>query len=265
MKRRDFFEKTGIGTAGILASQLGFISCTNKLSEQIVLPNKPVDFESIRNDFPALKKFGAYLDTAFVGLIPTQVKIAHEKFLNDRLHFGPFPEHNSILGIWMGKLEEVREKTAVFLGAKSKEIAFNLCTGCGSNTAINGIKWKKGDNAVIDDLEYPTDFHILNALKKKGVEVSIARNENGFVSPEKFETLTDKRTRAYVVSHVSYLNGFRHDLKKLAQIIHSYNGYLIVDAAQSIGGIKVDVKSEDVDFMSGIPYKWLNGPNGVGF
>jgi len=45
----------------------------------------------------------------------------------------------------------------------------------------------------------------------------------------------------------------------------AYNGYLIVDAAQSIGGIKVDVKYENLDFMSGIPYKWLNGPNGVGF
>ncbi|MCP4709083.1 MAG: aminotransferase class V-fold PLP-dependent enzyme, partial [Planctomycetes bacterium] len=50
-----------------------------------------------------------------------------------------------------------------------------------------------------------------------------------------------------------------------AGIIHNYNGYLVVDSAQSIGGIKVDVKAEDVDFMSGIPYKWLNGPNGVGF
>ncbi len=53
--------------------------------------------------------------------------------------------------------------------------------------------------------------------------------------------------------------------KKLADIVHTYGGYLFVDAAQSIGGIKVNVKDEDVDFMSGIPYKWLLGPNGLGF
>lgn len=67
------------------------------------------------------------------------------------------------------------------------------------------------------------------------------------------------------MSHVSYLNGFRHDLKKLADIVHTYGGYLIVDSAQSIGGIKVDVKDENVDFMSGIPYKWMISSNGLGF
>jgi len=265
MKRREFFEKTGIGTAGILASGVGLISCKDNVSDEIKLPDQPIDFESIRRDFPALNKFNAYLDTAFVGLVPKQVNLAHHRFLNDRLNWGPFPEHNSILGIWMNKSEEVRVKTARFLGANINEIAFTLCTGCGSNIAINGIKWKKGDNVVIDDLEYPTDFHILNALKKKGVDVRIVRNKNGFISPDNFEEKTDKRTRAYVVSHVSYLNGFRHNLKKLAEIIHSFNGYLIVDGAQSIGGLDINVKYEDVDFMSGIPYKWLNGPNGVGF
>jgi selenocysteine lyase/cysteine desulfurase len=159
----------------------------------------------------------------------------------------------------------VRKKLASFLGAKESEIAFTYCTGCGSNIALNGIDWQKGDNAVIDDLEYPTDFHILNVLRKKGVEIRIARQENGAVSPDKFAALADKKTRAFVVSHISYLNGFRHDLKKLADIVHTYGGYLIVDSAQSIGGIKVDVKDENVDFMSGIPYKWLIGPNGLGF
>ncbi|MFH1942307.1 MAG: aminotransferase class V-fold PLP-dependent enzyme, partial [bacterium] len=128
----------------------------------------------------------------------------------------------------MSKMEEVRKKLAFFLGANPDEVAFTLCTGCGSNIALNGIDWQRGDNTVIDDLEYPTDFHILNTLKKRGVEIRIARNTNGSVSPDAFEALTDKRTRAFVVSHVSYLNGFRHDLKKLAEIIHTYGGYLIV-------------------------------------
>ncbi|MFA9454833.1 MAG: aminotransferase class V-fold PLP-dependent enzyme, partial [Candidatus Aminicenantaceae bacterium] len=105
----------------------------------------------------------------------------------------------------------------------------------------------------------------LNDLRKRGIEIRIARQQNGAVPPSAFAALADKRTRAFVVSHVSYLNGFRHDLKKLADIVHSFGGYLIVDSAQAIGGIKVDVRAEDVDFMSGIPYKWLNGPNGLGF
>ena len=257
MKRREFFKKTGAGITCALTSQL--VYSASRRNEKF--PN----FETIRSDFPPLEKFRAYLDTAFVGLMPKQVKAAHEDFLEERLQHGPFPPEKTILGVWLDKTEVVRKKLASFLGAKESEIAFTYCTGCGSNIALNGIDWQRGDNAVIDDLEYPTDFHILNVLRKKGVEIRIARQENGAVTPDKFEALADKKTRAFVVSHVSYLNGFRHDLKKLADIVHSYGGYLIVDSAQSIGGIKVNVKEEDVDFMSGIPYKWLIGSNGLGF
>lgn len=271
MHRREFLKKSGAGITGVITSQLGFstnktIRETDKLKTLKVYNSREhTNFEDIRSDFPPLKKFRAYMDTAFVGLMPKQVKAAHEAFLEERFQFGPFPAEKTILGIWLDKTEEVRKKLALFLGAKESEIAFTYCTGCGSNIALNGIDWQKGDNAVIDDLEYPTDFHILNVLRKKGVEIRIARQKNGAVSPDKFEALADKRTRAFVVSHISYLNGFRHDLKKLADIVHTYGGYLVVDSAQSIGGIKVNVKDENVDFMSGIPYKWLNGPNGLGF
>jgi selenocysteine lyase/cysteine desulfurase len=61
------------------------------------------------------------------------------------------------------------------------------------------------------------------------------------------------------------LNGFRHDLKALAEIVHSRGGYLVVDSAQAVGGINIDVKAEGIDLMSSIPYKWLTGPPGVGF
>ncbi len=267
MNRRELFRKTAGGITGVVASHLALSSCTNEKPEkEVETPmGSATDFETLRRDFPPLMKYNAYLDTAFVGLISKQIKAAHEAFLDERLQFGPIPPDKSILGVWMDKTEMVRTKLASFLGAKDKEVAFTYCTGCGSNIALNGIDWREGDNAVIDDLEYSTDFHILNSLRKQGVEMRIARSEKGAVPPEKFEALVDERTRALCVTHVSHLNGFRHDLPKLAEIIHAYGGYLIVDSAQAVGGVKVDVKKEGVDFLSGIPYKWLNGPNGVGF
>ena len=267
MNRRELFKKTAGGITGAVASHLALSSCTNEKPEkEVETPmGSATDFETLRRDFPPLMKYKAYLDTAFVGLMSKQIKTAHEDFLEERLQFGPIPPDKSILGVWMDKTEMVRAKLASFLGAKDKEVAFTYCTGCGSNIALNGIDWREGDNAVIDDLEYSTDFHILNSLRTQGVEMRIARSENGTVPPEKFEALVDERTRALCVTHVSHLNGFRHDLPKLAEIIHAHGGYLIVDSAQAVGGVKVDVKKEGVDFLSGIPYKWLNGPNGVGF
>ena len=184
MDRRDFIEKTGYGIAGAFASYSGLIDhetstvqINSNNMNQKNHTNVEINFETIRNDFPALKKYKAYLDTAFIGLMPNQVKEAHELFLAERLEHGPFPADQSILGFWMDKMEKVREKLAVFLGADRDEIAFTYCTGCGSNIAINGIDWHNGDNVIIDDLKYPTDFHILNQLKKKGVEVRIAKPE----------------------------------------------------------------------------------------
>jgi len=226
---------------------------------------KVPDFVAIRQDFPAIKNLSAYLDTAYVGLMPRSVLAAHEAFLQERIQFGPFATDSTILRTWLQKLEKVRGKLACFLGAQEKEIAFAYCTACGANIALNGIDWHAGDNAVVDDLEYPTDVHILNALKKRGVDVRIAKSENGAVSTDVIEELVDTRTRALVVSHISYLNGFRHDLSKLASIIHHYGGYLVVDGTQSIGTIPIDVTKEKVDFFTGAPYKWLLGPPGVGF
>jgi len=268
MERRDFFSKTGYGVAGVLAAKLG--SPESATRPEANEPNHRVlgrerSFAALREDFPALERMGAYLDTAFVGLMPAQVKAAHDAFLEERFQWGSSPREESILGVWMNRSERVRAKLAAFLGAAENEIAFTYCTGCGSNIAINGIDWRQGDNAVIDDIEYPTDFHVLNALKHKGVEIRIARSKNGAVAPDAIDALVDGRTRAVVVTHVSYLNGFRHDLQALSEIIHARGGYLIVDSAQAVGGISVNVRDDNVDFLSGIPYKWLGGPNGVGF
>ncbi len=268
MHRRSFFKRTGTGLAATLVSR-PLLPSPDGEAQTIpppsgVKPGQPVDFAALRNDFPPLKTW-TYLDTAFIGLLSRQVKAAHERHLNERFRFDSVPNNSSILGVWMKRAERIRQKVATFIGASSDEVAFTLSTGCGSNIALNGIDWRPGDNAVVDDLEYETDMHILNALRRKGVEIRIVRNRDGVETPEQFAALADKRTRAFVVCHVSHANGLRHDLKTLADIIHGANGYLVVDAAQSVGGIKVDVAAENVDFMSGIPYKWLNGPNGVGF
>ncbi len=182
MHRRNFLEKTGAGLAATFVSPPLLSSADGEVQAipppSGVKPGQPVDFAALRNDFPALKTW-TYLDTAFIGLLSRQVKAAHERHLDERFRFDSVPNDSSILGVWMNRAERVRQKVATFIGASPDEIAFTLCTGCGSNIALNGIDWRPGDNAVVDDLEYPTDLHILNALRKKGVELRIVRNRDG--------------------------------------------------------------------------------------
>ncbi len=167
MKRRELLTKTGYGLTGMVASRLGLASSKNgsmegnRLEGSEKTPSGAApDFETLRRDYPPIEQNRVYLDTAFVGLMSRQVKAAHEAYLEERFQFGPLAPDKTILGVWMGKTDQVRAKAASLLGAKEKEIAFTYCTGCGSNIALNGIDWRRGDNAVIDDLEFDRLSHL---------------------------------------------------------------------------------------------------------
>ena len=82
---------------------------------------------------------------------------------------------------------------------------------------------------------------------------------DGKVLLEDFEKAADDKTVAVVVSHVEYANGFRNDLKALGEIAHQHGAVLIVDVTQSAGVIPIDVKRDNVDFLTTACYKWLLG------
>jgi selenocysteine lyase/cysteine desulfurase len=95
--------------------------------------------------------------------------------------------------------------------------------------------------------------------------VRYVENENGIVPVEAIKSAVDDKTVALAISHVVYVNGFRHDLKALAKIAHEHGAYLVVDAIQSLGAVPVDVQSDEVDFLTASCYKWLLGPAGAGY
>jgi selenocysteine lyase/cysteine desulfurase len=105
----------------------------------------------------------------------------------------------------------------------------------------------------------------LRSQLKSRVQVRYVGNLNGALWLEDFEKMVDDRTVAVAVSHVEYGNGFRNDLKAIAEVAHRHGAHLIVDACQSAGALGIDVKREGVDFLATSYYKWLLGPAGAGF
>jgi len=244
MKRREFFRKTGHGIAGILATLFGLASFKAKKSSKMNPLKKPFDFQTIRKDFPPLRKW-TYLDTAFVGLMSRQVKAAHEAFLQERLQFGPFPSDKTILGIWMDKAEDVRNKLASFLSAEKHEIAFTLCTGCGSNIAINGIDWHRGDNVVIDYINEigmeAIERHNLTlvrllreGLRQRGVKFFTPENKKSpiltfFLENEKAFGKKMKEKKVYITArrwgkgHVRISPHFYNNEEDIETFIHAFD------------------------------------------
>ena len=161
--------------------------------------------------------------------------------------------------------EEAKGLFAKLINAKRKEeVAFIPNTSTGLNIVANMLKYNENSNIVTTDLEFPSVVYPW--LKRKlNVKVRYVKNSSGKILPEAVEATVDENTVAIVVSHVEYANGFRNDLKALAEIAHKNGAYLVVDAIQSAGALTIDVVKDDVDFLCTACYKWMLGPSGIGF
>jgi selenocysteine lyase/cysteine desulfurase len=89
--------------------------------------------------------------------------------------------------------------------------------------------------------------------------------EKGRVELADLEKAVDDRTKIVQVSQVSYVNGFRFDLKDVSDIAHDHGAKVLVDSTQALGALATDVKEEKVDYVSAAPYKYMMGPAGLAF
>jgi len=159
---------------------------------------------------------------------------------------------------------EPKKSFAKLVGAAKDEIAFVPNTSTGLNITAHMLEYPSGSNIVTTDLEYPSVVYPWLG-RRLGAKVRYVKNVNGKILLDDVEKAVDDNTVALAISHVEYTNGFRHDLRSLAEIAHKHGAYFIVDAIQSAGVIPIDVKRDDVDFLTAGCYKWLLGPAGAGF
>ena len=212
---------------------------------------------SVRSDFPAVAEY-AFLNTAYIGLIARPVVEAGRAWLDARAH-RPFE-----VGDMLNKTDEARRRFGGLINASADEIGLLFSTTEGENVVVDALEFKAGDNVVIDDLVYPSTPVIHRRLQEtKGVELRIVRHRDGAVDVRDFERLVDRRTRLISVAWVSNLNGFRHDMRPLADLAHAHGAYLYADAIQLVGTGPVDVRDAGVDFLCCGCYKWLMAGFGI--
>lgn len=210
--------------------------------------------EKIREQFPVTKN-KVFLNHAGQSPLSKPVADAVHKYVDDFSNFGT----TSIEWNDGGK-----PLFAKLVGAKPEEIALVENTSVGLNIAANVLHYPQGSKVVTTDLEYPSVPYIW-LRKKLGVKVRYVKNVNGKILLSDVEKAVDDETVAVAVSHVEYFNGFRNDLRALSEIAHEHGACLIVDAIQSAGAVQIDVKRDDVDFLTAACYKWLLGPPGAGY
>jgi selenocysteine lyase/cysteine desulfurase len=210
--------------------------------------------------FPALATNDcAYLNTGSSGPPPNYVLEAMREA--DDLCSGPAYLEGFGLFVHQAKMNSrAREATAHLVG--SDDVALTQNTTHGMNLGVGSIDWREGDEVVSVTTEHPGCLVPLHNLKSRfGVEVNLVSPP---VTPEKIEASLTPRTRLVALSHVDWTNGEVLPLEEICAVAREREVLTLVDGAQSVGNIPVDVPATGADMYAFTGHKWVLGPEGIG-
>lgn len=224
-------------------------------------------------DFPILKQKVnghplVYLDSAATSQKPFQVIEAVEKYYreyNSNVHRGVHTLGTRATDAYEGAREKVRR----FIGARSeKEIIFTRGTTSSLNLVAHSYARARlgpGDEIVLTPAEHHSNLiPWQQAAKATGAALKYLPLEpDGTLDLNKVQEMISDRTKLLAIAQVSNVLGTIHPIRELAEMIHRHGGVIVVDGAQSVPHMKVDVQELDVDFLAFSGHKMM-GPTGIG-
>lgn len=233
---------------------------------------KPFSVREIREQFPALRQqvYGKnliYFDNGATSQKPQVVLDAINKYYskdNANIHRGVhFMSQRAST-----EFEEARSIIQKYLNArKSEEIIFTKGTTDGINLVAFsfGELLKEGDEIIITAMEHHSNivpWQMLCERKKLILRVAPI-NKKGELIIEEFDKLLSEKTKLVSVTHISNTLGTINPVKELAQKAHAVGAKILVDGAQSIQHMSIDVRDLDCDFFVFSSHK-VFGPTGIG-
>jgi L-cysteine/cystine lyase len=222
----------------------------------------------LRGELPALGSC-SYLNTGTCGPMPLVEATAMQGAARTEVYEGRIgPTGFAEL---FSNVEQLRALGAQVLGAHSEEIAITHSTTEGMNMVLWGLAWQPGDLVATTSLEHSGAFVPLYQIARRlGLELRTLAVGNG--EPERVleavSGLLESRTRLprlLVISHVAWTSGAALPIAEVAKMCHEAGVEVLVDGAQSVGFLPVDVKALGADYYSVPGQKWLCGPEGTGF
>lgn len=212
----------------------------------------------LRQEFP-IKANQIFFDHAKVSPLPRRVRDAVNAFTEDASEYG-----TKNYKAWMMEVDRVRGQFARLINGDVDEVAFVKNTSEGISIVANGIDWKAGDNVVIPGIEFPANVYPWWNLKRFGVETRMVKAKDGRILFDDLVEQTDERTRVISVSSVECNSGFRNDLNRIGEFCKEKNILFCVDAIQSLGILRIDVKRDNIDFLAADGHKWMLSVEGLG-
>ncbi len=166
---------------------------------------------------------------------------------------------------WLDRVETIRERFAGFIGASPTEVAFMKNTSDGLNTLAHGLDLRAGDNVIVcPEIEHANNVYLWLHLQAQGIEVRLVPPDGGTLSVDRVAASVDDRTRIVSLSSVSFVTGARADLASLAGFCRPRNIFLLVDAVQGLGIVRMNVRELGIDGLAAATQKGLLGMYGQG-
>ncbi len=220
----------------------------------------------MKQDFPILKNGLVYLDNSSTTQKPKQVIQAIVDFYekgNANVHRGIYAlsQHAT------EKYEEAHQIVGNFIGASAKEIIFTS----GTTQSVNMVAYsfgrnlQAGDEIVVTEMEHHSNLVPWQQLaKEKGAVLKfIPVTLDYHLDMEVAKQLITEKTKIVVVTHMSNSLGTINPVKELGQLAHQVGAVIVVDGAQSVPHVDIDVKELGCDFLVFSGHK-MCGPTGIG-
>lgn len=166
---------------------------------------------------------------------------------------------------WFADARALRALFASLIRAPADCVALVPSVSYGIAVAARNLPVASGDNIVVIDQEYPSNFYSWRRLaRKRGAEIRTAVARGGSVTDAVVSSI-DRRTAVVAVANCHWTNGALVDLVRVASAARRHDAALVVDASQSLGAYPFDVAEIRPDFLVTVGYKWLLGPYGLGY
>ncbi|MBI3164566.1 MAG: cysteine desulfurase [Anaerolineales bacterium] len=233
-----------------------------------------LNIEKIRNDFPILERETAngrrviYLDSTATSQKPVQVIEAMNDYYrrsNANIHRGVHTLAEEATSLYEG----ARERIAKFINASSsREIIYTRNTTESIN--LVAYSWaranlKAGDLVILTEMEHHSNlvpWHMLQA--ERGIELEfIPVTEDGLLDLEAFKALLNRTPKLVSFTHMSNVLGTINPAGEIIKLAHAAGALTLVDGAQSVPHLTVDVQALDADFYAFSAHK-MCGPTGIG-
>jgi len=166
---------------------------------------------------------------------------------------------------WFADARALRALFASLIGAPADCVALVPSVSYGIAVAARNVPVAAGDNIVVIDQEYPSNYYSWQRLaRERGAEIRSAAARGGTLTDAIVASI-DRRTAVVAVANCHWTNGAMVDLVRVGAAARRHDAALVVDASQSLGVYPLDLAEVRPDFLVTVGYKWLLGPYGLGY